>query len=203
MIFSMNAGSARLQSSNSLIIYNEISEIFKRIITETQNGNYSVTVTNTFMTLSTPKIKIICSTTNPVIQSGNTININGTNIILGTSGLNLNSVISDINDENIEGLVALKENNRLVLEYTVPENNWQIVIGEGSANTALGLTAQIYQPTQPTSVSYFNVWSNLVDDRKLKSEMNMVVSYFEHLGYSITRKTNISTSNTFEWIIQW
>jgi hypothetical protein len=203
MIFSLNAGSARLQSSNSLNIYNEISEIFKKIIIETQNGNYDITIKNTPMTFTTPKIKIIGTVTNPVIQNGDTININGDNIILGTSGLNLNSVISDINDANIEGLLASKENNKLVLEYTVPENNWQIVIGGGTANTALGIPAQIYIPDQPTSVEYFNVWSNLVSDRKLKSEMDMVVTYFEKLGYSITRRTNLNTSNTFEWIIQW
>lgn len=203
MIFSLNASSARLQSSNTIIIYNEISEIFKKILAEIHNGEYEAIVKNTYMTESTPKITITGTIENPTILPNDTININGTNIILGITGTNLNSIIADINDTNISGLIASKNENKLVIEYTVQENNWQLNIGAGSANAVLGLASQIYVPENPDSVDYYSVWTEVSNNRKLKSEMDMIIKYFESLGYTIYRKTNINTANTFEWVIQW
>lgn len=54
-----------------------------------------------------------------------------------------------------------------------------------------------------TSIDYFRVFNGDVDDKVKDYEMNLVINYFVSKGYKITRITNNSTLNTFEWIVRW
>lgn len=50
---------------------------------------------------------------------------------------------------------------------------------------------------------YFNVWQGSVDDRAKFIQMGQVLSYFTDLGYSIERRANSNTGDTFKWIVSW
>ena len=154
---------------------------------------------------TTPTITITGSVANPTVSSLETLIIAGQTIILGPSGLNLNAVISDINDAGVTGLVASKNAaNNLVLTYTaVASTAWTVVLGAGTANTNLGLTAQTYTASNPDSVAYYNVWSGTVADRAKSDQMNQVVKYFENLGYTIERLKNTTTNKNFKWVISY
>jgi len=50
---------------------------------------------------------------------------------------------------------------------------------------------------------YFTTWQGGVDDRAKFIQMNKVITYFTDLGYSIERRTNSTTGDTFNWHISW
>lgn len=50
---------------------------------------------------------------------------------------------------------------------------------------------------------YFNVWKGSVDDRAKFLQMGQVLSYFTDLGYSIERRVNSATGDTFKWLVSW
>tara|TARA_B100000963_G_scaffold1722_1_gene1278 strand:+ start:5034 stop:5654 length:621 start_codon:yes stop_codon:yes gene_type:complete len=200
----INKTSARTIARADLTIFNETQALMKQVITDAGNGLYETTITDgTTMTESTPTITITGSAAAPTITGTPTLIIAGVTITLGTSGLNLNAVISDINDAAVSGLVASKNAaNNLVLTYTAPAATaWTVVIGAGTANTALGLTAQTYTASNPDSVGYYNVWSGTVADRAKSDQMNQVINYFENLGYTIERLKNTTTNKNFKWVI--
>ena len=157
------------------------------------------------MTESTPIITITGSAAAPTITGTPTLIIAGQTITLGTTGLNLNSVIADINDAAVSGLVASKNaSNNLVLTYTAPASTtWTVVVGAGTANTALGITAQTYTATSPSSVTYYNVWTGTSTDRAKTDQMNQVIEYFKNLGYSIERLKNTTTNKNLKWVISY
>tara|TARA_B100001057_G_C22514187_1_gene819188 strand:+ start:10 stop:630 length:621 start_codon:yes stop_codon:yes gene_type:complete len=200
----INKTQARTIARADLTIFNEVSALMKQIITDSGNGLYETTITDgTTMTESTPTITITGSAANPTIVGTPTLIIAGSTITLGTSGLNLNAVISDINDAAVSGLVASKNAaNNLVLTYTAPAATaWTVVIGAGTANTPLGVTAQTYTATDPSSVSYYNVWTGTSVDRAKSDQMNQVLEYFKNLGYSIDRLKNTTTNKNLKWVI--
>jgi len=156
------------------------------------------------MTESTPQITITGSVSNPTITGTPTLIIAGSTITLGTSGTNLNSITADVNDAIIPGLVAGKDNVNFRVFYTAPASTaWQVTIGAGTANTDLGLTAGTTSATNPSSVDYFSVWQGVTNDRAKTDQMNQVISYFENLGYTISRLTNTATNKTFKWVISY
>lgn len=204
MTYFINKTSARTIARADLTIFNETQALMKQVITDAGNGLYETTITDgTTMTESTPTITITGSAAAPTITGTPTLIIAGVTITLGTSGLNLNAVISDINDAAVSGLVASKNAaNNLVLTYTAPAATaWTVVIGAGTANTALGLTAQTYTASNPDSVGYYNVWSGTVADRAKSDQMNQVINYFENLGYTIERLKNTTTNKNLKWVI--
>ena len=206
MSYSVNATQSRLDARADLTILNETNTLMKQIITDADAGSYSSTISDgTTMTESTPTITITGSAANPTITGTPTVIIAGVTVTLGTTGLNLNSVIADINDAGVTGVVASKNaSNNLVITYTTTAaSTFTVVVGAGTANTALGLTAQTYTATDPTSKSYFNVWSGTATDRAKTDQMNQVIKYFQGLGYQIERQKNTATTNTFKWVISW
>jgi hypothetical protein len=64
-------------------------------------------------------------------------------------------------------------------------------------------SANVTDTTLTLSVTYYNVWQGVIDDRAKYIQMSQVTTYFTDLGYSIERRTNPSTGNTFKWIISW
>jgi len=201
----INKQEARSMARADLTIFNEVNAIMKQIITDAGNGLYETTVSDgTTMTESTPQITITGSVSNPTITGTPTLIIAGSTITLGTSGTNLNSITADVNDAIIPGLVAGKDNVNFRVFYTAPASTaWQVTIGAGTANTDLGLTAGTTSATNPSSVDYFSVWQSVTNDRAKTDQMNQVISYFENLGYTISRLTNTATTKTFKWVISY
>jgi len=57
--------------------------------------------------------------------------------------------------------------------------------------------------TMSTTPAYFNVWRGNTNDRAKEKQMATIIQYFTDLGYTIERKTNSSTGNTFNWTVYW
>ena len=157
------------------------------------------------MTESTPTITVTGSAANPTITGTPTVILGGVTVTLGTSGLNLNAVIADINDAAVTGVVASKNAaNNLVITFTCSQTTtWTFVVGSGTANTALGLTATTSTATNPDSVAYFNTWQGTATDRVKTDQMNQVILYFQNLGYTIERLKNTNTNKTIKWSISY
>ena len=208
MTYYINKQEARSMARADLTIFNEVNAIMKQIITDAGNGLYETTVSDgTTMTESTPTSTVTGTQVNPTITGTPTLIIAGVTITLGTSGTSVNAVVGDINDAGVAGLVASKTGNisrNLVLSYTHPQQaSWSVAIGSGTANTDLGLTAGTTTATNPSSVDYFSVWQGVTNDRAKTDQMNQVISYFENLGYTISRLTNSATNKTFKWVISY
>jgi hypothetical protein len=50
---------------------------------------------------------------------------------------------------------------------------------------------------------YFNTWQGTIDDRAKFVQMGKVITYFTDLGYTIDRRTNSLTGDTFKWVVSW
>jgi|TARA_B110000908_G_C10247835_1_gene449885 hypothetical protein len=204
MSVGLNAAQARAKASQDMIVFNETQAIMKSVITQSALGNFEAYVDDaTTMTTSTPTSLKIGTTNTPTISIGDTVIIGSSTITLGTSGTSLNAVISDINDAGIAGITASKDAGYLVLTIEGSAASWNYVIGAGTANTALGITAGTYSIANPASVGYFNVWQGTAIDRGLQNQMESVIKHFQNLGYKLERITNASTSNTLKWYIYW
>ena len=205
MSYTINKTQARTIARADLTIFNETQAIMKQIIIDAGNGLYETTITDgTTMTESTPDIVITGSVANPTIAPGDTVILGGQTILLGGTGTSLNAVIADINDyQGVAGLVASKNAaNQLVLTYTAPAaTTWTFVVGAGTANASLGLTAATSTATNPSSVAYFTCWDGSTQDRAKTDQMIQVVLYFKNLGYTIEQLKNVTTGKTFKWQI--
>ena len=205
MSVGLNASQARANSNQDLTIFNETQAIMKAIIADSVTGLYETTVSDgTAMTESTPDVVVSGTVTTPVIVNATTLIIEGVTITLGTTGTSLNAVIADINDAAIPNVLAYKELDQLRLRITTSgTNSYQYVIGAGTANSSLGLTAGTSTATLPSSVSSFNTWQGTETNRAKYSDMESVIKHFSNLGYKAERTTNTVTSNTFSWYIYW
>ena len=205
MTYYLNSTEARSHARSNLVIFDEVNTLMRQVIAASDAGAYELTVdTGTVMTQSTPDIVVTGSVSNPTVNVGDTVSIGGNTVTLGTSGTGINGVVADINDAGITGVVASKNSlAQLVITYTPSQANWSLVIGAGTANTALGLTSVTATPSTPASVDYFSVWNGTTTDRKLDDEMQRVIKYFRNLGYNIVRMNNTTTTNTFKWVIYW
>ena len=205
MSFGINAQQAAQNRRNDLVVFEEQCAIMKKVIVASNEGVCTLTISDTTMTQSTATITITGTVSNPTITGTPTIIINGTTVTLGTTGTNLNSIIADINDAAVSGVVASKNSsNQLVITYTAPAaSTWQIEIGAGTANTDLGVTQGTTTATDPASVSYYQVWQGTVADPCSTDEMLDVIDYFANLGYDIQRQTNSTTGKTFKWVVNY
>ena len=50
---------------------------------------------------------------------------------------------------------------------------------------------------------YYKTWIGAVPNRAYERQMAAVVQYFFDLGYSIERRVNTSTGDTFTWYVYW
>ena len=206
MSYSINKTEARVIARADLTIFNETQALMKQVITDAGNGLYETTITDgTTMTESTQTIVVTGSVANPTITATPTVILGGQTVTLGPSGLNLNAVIADINDAAVTGVVASKNAaNNLVITFTCSQTTtWTFVVGAGTANADLGLTAATNTATNPASVDYFNCWQGNVTSRPKTDQMNQVINYFQQLGYTIERVTNTSTNKTLKWVISY
>jgi len=206
MSYSINATNARLIARADLTIFNETQALMKQVITDAGNGLYETTITDgTEMTESTPTIVITGTIANPTITLTPTIILGGQTVTLGTTGTSLNAIIADINDAAIPGVVASKNaTNNIVITFTCSQTtSWTFVVGAGTANPDLGLTAVTTTATNPASVDYFNCWQGNSSSRPKTDQMNQVILYFQNLGYTIERLKNTSTGKTLKWVISY
>jgi phage tail sheath gpL-like len=206
MSYYINKNQARTIARADLTIFNETQALMKQVIQDADAGLYQTTVSDgTTMTESTPTITLTGTVANPTITATPTLIIAGSTITLGTTGTNLNSVIADINDAAVSGVVASKNSsNNLVITYTAPASTtWSVTVGAGTANTDLGLTAATTTATNPDSVTYYNVWQGSATDRVKTDQMNQVILYFQNLGYTIERLKNTSTNKNLKWVISY
>lgn len=50
---------------------------------------------------------------------------------------------------------------------------------------------------------YYADWTGAQPDSVLRDQIQQVIFNFTKLGYSVERQTNITTGNTFQWILAW
>ena len=206
MSVGLNAAQARAKSQQDMIIFTEVNSIMEAIITASGSYAYTTTISDgTTMTESTPATTVTGTVANPTVVNGETLIINGTTITFGTTGVNLNSIIADINDAGVTGVVASKDSSGyLVLTITATATSWTYDIDAASTSlTSLGLTAGTVTIANPSSTTFFDTWQGITTDRSKTQQMDEVIRYFQNLGYKVERTTNTSSNKTFQWNIYW
>lgn len=208
MAHDLTSTQARTVSITDLVIYNEIDFIHRAVMTDALLGEISVIVNDgTTMTESTPAITVTGSGFGPFTPS-ETIILAGTTITLGdggNDGTGVEQAIADINNASVTGLVATQSGTEIVLTYQPLQTAWTFTLAEGSGTALvdIGFTVETATPADPESVSYYNMWTGTIDDRKKSYEFERVVNHFQGLGYSIIAKVNTDTTNTFFWEVYW
>jgi len=211
MAHDLTATQARTVSTTDAVIYNEIDTINRAVLAAALAGDLNTQVSDgTTMTESTPTITVTGSVANPTFTAADQVQLAGQAIALGVdagAGTGLDQAIADINNAAITGLTASKNDaDQLVLTYIPPQSAWTLEIGAGTgtANADLGLTAGTVTATTPDSVSYYNMWSGQIEDRKKSFEFTQVIQHFQDSGYSILAKQNTaSAQTTFLWEVYW
>ena len=206
MSVGLNASQARAKSQQDMVIYDEVQTIMKEIITQSNLGNFAAIIDDgTTMTESTPSIDVVGTVANPTVIGASTFIIENTTVTLGTTGLNLNSVIADINDAAITGITASKNTagNLVITVDAQASTVWDYTIGAGTANANLGFTQGTYVIPNPSSTDYYDVWQGTATDRGKNNQMEQVIRHFQNLGYKIERTVNINTNSTLQWNIYW
>ena len=205
MTYFLNSTEARTHARANLNIFDECVALMRAIIEASDNGHYEITVSNgTPMTTSTPSVSFTGTVSNPTITVGDTIILDNNTFVLGSSGTNLNAIISDINDAQISGITATKNTqNQLVINVKLSSSSWSSTMGSGTANTAIGLSPGSSSATAPSSTVYYDVWSGAVTSRKYEDEITRVRRYLENLGYTVVITKNNQTGRTFSWNIYW
>lgn len=197
-----NSFEARLVANTDLVVFEEITVIQRCIIEAAKENNYEVVVADgTTMTDSTPEVSVQALTANPTVAAGDTLILDGTTVTL--TGGDLNSVINDINDYNLDYVTASKTDNKLVLNYAGPDTAWRFEVGNGTANSKVGLLANNYDPETPESQLYYQNWVGTRDDRRRWDHIRQIITHFEALGYNIEVMVNPCTNRTFLWKAYW
>jgi uncharacterized membrane protein len=212
MAHNLTATQARNMSASDLVIYNEVDTITRAIYAASLAGDLSTQVTDgTTMTENTPTITVVGTSvgTGAVFTPNDTIIIAGTTVTLSSgagSGTNVYQAVADINAASIVGLTASTDGAIVTLTYQCPQGTWSLALaeGNGTALADLGLTAGTTTATTPESVSYYNMWSGQIADRKKSYEFAQVVQNLQNDGFNIVAKQNtVSAQTTFMWEIYW
>lgn len=51
--------------------------------------------------------------------------------------------------------------------------------------------------------NYYATWTAVDQNRSRVVQMNSVIDYFQSIGYSIERRLNATTGDTFYWYVAW
>lgn len=191
-----DANEARNNIFNDLVVYDEIRTIERSILNARNSLQYETTV-----------VDETTMTENTVTTWFNfTVDIDSDIVICQDHGLvNYNLVQVDSTNQLPNPLsyaynyytIVINENQiRLATKKEKAINNEYIDI----LDQGLGIHRLRYFTT---SRLYYQVWQGLIKDRALQIQMDQVEKYFKDLNYSIVRKTNTSTNNTFYWEIKW
>jgi hypothetical protein len=201
----LNSHDARSLSRANVTIHDEVSAIARAVIVAADSGLYEIEVDDgTTMTDSTPAITLVGTVSNPTFVAGETLILAGSTVTLGTTGVNLNSAIADINDAAIPGVCATKDSSsRLAIEYTALATAWCLEVGAGTANARFGFLAQTIEIPNPLSVEYHQTNVGTRTDRAKTDEIEQVTTHFSNLGYNIQLLTNGLTNKTPKWKLYW
>ena len=104
------------------------------------------------------------------------------------------------------GQARAKAQNDLVIfrEVRAIEEAILTAIASGNYNVDVTNTAMTATATGvETARVYFTAWQGITPDRSKEIQMNNVITYFTDFGYTIERKTNALTGDTFKWTILW
>ena len=208
MAHDLTATQARTVSTTDAVIYNEIDTINRAVLAAALAGDLNTQVADgTTMTESTPTITVTSSGAGAFTPSATAV-FAGTTVTFGdggTDGTGLDQAVADINNAAIAGLTATTDGAEITLTYSPPQATWSLTLAEGTGALAeLGLTAGTITATTPDSVSYYNMWSGQIEDRKKSFEFTQVIQHFQDSGYSILAKQNTaSAQTTFLWEVYW
>lgn len=79
-----------------------------------------------------------------------------------------------------------------VLE-SMAQGNYSVIVNDSFMTEPLTSAAQ----------DYYSSWKGNTPSVVLNDQMNQVELYFSNKGYTINRRTNTNTQNTFEWVLRW
>lgn len=105
-------------------------------------------------------------------------------------------------------------NNQIVLSEThAIELSIQSRVALGFFNatvTGTTFTDETASDTETVSMTYWRTWQGEIEDLQKTEQMNMIIAYFQRLGYSISRFNNPNTLDTnthafpvFQWVLAW
>lgn len=114
-----------------------------------------------------------------------------------------------------DGRVASR--NNLIIFREIRDVEEAILIAQlaGAFDVTISSTLMTYEPlVGPTAytpalgvtypaIEYWRAWQGFNDARVLIERMNTVIKYFVDLDYSIVRKTNQVSLDSFDLIIKW
>lgn len=84
-----------------------------------------------------------------------------------------------------------------VLTVTI-DHTTEVVIGGQT------ITGSIMANNNDISAAYYSVWQGITEDTAALEQMLAVISYFEGLGYSITRLANVVSDVSYlKWQLNW
>jgi hypothetical protein len=189
---------ARIGARNNIIIFNEIRDIEYAILTAIDAGQLSVAVENTFMTDTTQFLPVQIQQFDLFTDLIETLTPHG--LVSGVP----------VRFQSTGTLPNPVSQNLFYYAHVITPTDFKICITQPDAvaginfidiNTPGTGTASVRQQSQ--SELYYLAWKNLVPSRVLEDQMNQVIQNFKNLQYSIVRKTNPQTQNTFFWELQW
>jgi hypothetical protein len=80
----------------------------------------------------------------------------------------------------------------------------ELAIIQASSDGELDVTVATTEMTNgETAPAYYNEWKGTAPNVILRDRMNQVIASFTKLGYTLDRKTNQGTGDTFVWIAAW
>jgi hypothetical protein len=96
----------------------------------------------------------------------------------------------------------LKARNDMVVYNEVKAIEMAII--QASSDGELDVTVATTEMTNgDTAPAYYNEWKGVAPNVILRDRMTQVIASFTKLGYTLERKTNQATGDTFVWIAAW
>lgn len=192
------AQEARSGARNNALIHAEIRDIEEAILTALESGLYSVQVGNTTMTSSTvgsPVTITDIDTSTDVLTTGTVHNLVSGDVVQVSATTTMPSPLS---------ATAYYYSNVLTISA------FKLATTESDATAGTNLIDIVTEGAGTITVTklslgqlYYATYKKYIKNRVFDDQMDQVITYFEKLGYSITRKTNGSTNSTFLWEVLW
>jgi hypothetical protein len=104
------------------------------------------------------------------------------------------------------GQARSKAQNDLVIFKEVRNIEEAILTAIAAGSYSVDVTNTLMTSTTTgveTARLYFTAWQGITPDRSKEIQMNTVITYFTDFGYTIERKTNALTGDTFKWTVLW
>lgn len=189
----------RNNSRSYLIILNEVRAIENAVLLAADNGMLDAIVFNTYMTNITPstyKDIVAVDDVNDTLTVTNHGYVKGDEIRFTASTNDLPAPLTTSATYYAIPSISDPSLFQVATSYLNAINDVAINITDtGSGTNQVRVTTPAEQ--------YYRTWKGLSVDRALIDQMNGVISHFKQLGYTISRHTNQSNPDVFEWHISW